>query len=140
MAARRRVTPAERALGLRKIATALRALADRVETEELKRREHPKPEGVVRAVRWNSIQRAASKLLLKTVSLGGPQDEGLRRIVLSWRGDPAAGSLCFVHVSRTWRALSGERQGPAPPGDLLICAAHLRVVANGVWSDAAANV
>jgi hypothetical protein len=116
---------------LRKIAEALRALADLVETQE-RNRELLHPRKAMRANRQNRCHRSASGLLMDALAVGGPQDERLRLILLSWRDRPTARVECFQHVCEVWPPLRETRVVPST-ADLLACAHALRIIAGGVW-------
>jgi hypothetical protein len=119
------VPAADRARELRKIARGLRDLADEFEAGARARGSRRKGKREVR------LYRAASGLLMDTLPLGGPQDESLRRVLLSWRTDPVARWRCFQHVCQAWRPLPRGRVVPST-ADLMSCADALRMIARGV--------
>jgi hypothetical protein len=118
---------------LRKIAQAFRALADGVEADE-RNRELLHPRKAMRAERQIRCYHSASGLLMDALALGGPQDEGLLRILRSWRDRPTARRECFVHVCAKWPPLRRARVVPRT-SDLLACARAMRVIADGIWRE-----
>jgi hypothetical protein len=121
-----------RAHELRKTADCLRALAVEVEAEQ-KRRESPPPRRLLGRSRDRMMRLydAAGGLLMGALELGGPEDEGLRRILPSWRGRPTARRECFVHVCKAWRPLVMGRVVPST-SDARACAEAMRIIATGV--------
>ena len=122
--------PEARARELRKVADCLRSLADEVEAEQ-RRREAPRPRSIMRRDDRTRPYRAASGLLMDALELGGPEDESLRRVLLSWRAKPAARWRCFYHVCKAWRPLVAGRVVPSA-SDPRACAEAMRVIAQGV--------
>jgi len=107
----------DRAKELRKIAAGLRALASKIDAERLKY-ELSCTHGAKRSrsKRRFDARAAASGLLMDALILGGPEDESLRRILLSWRENPVARLLCYEHVCRVWHPL---REVGKVPSDIL---------------------
>jgi hypothetical protein len=126
----RTAVPAEfRGRELRKIAECLRALADRIEAEEGNRESRRRRPG--RMNRATRFDHAASGLLMDAVELGGPEDQSLRRVLLSCRDQPSPRWDCFHHVCRAWRPLLYGRVVPSTT-DRRACAEAMRVIARGV--------
>jgi hypothetical protein len=123
-----------RARELRKIAECLLTLADEVESEE-RNRDLLHPRRAMTARRQNRCNRIASGLLLDTLAVGGPIDEQLRLILLSWKDKPDAPRKCFNHVSQVWRPLV-ESGMVSSTSNLPDCAKALRMIATGVAGSA----
>ena len=123
-----------RAKELRKIADNLRDLADKIEAQEkYKRRSSDFREKYKRRFNPRHLYHGASGLLMDALALGGPEDEGLRRVLLSWKNDPIGRLLCFEHVCRVWRPLVKCRI-VVSTSDVLACTDALRKIADGVSS------
>jgi hypothetical protein len=123
-------TADHRARELRKIADCLLALADEVESEE-RNRDLLHPRRAMTARRQNRCNRIACGLLMDTLAFGGPEDEQLRLILLSWRDKPDAPWKCFNHVCHEWKPLV-ESRIVSSTSNLLDCAKAFRMIAIGV--------
>lgn len=121
------------AIELRKIADSLRALADKIESEE-RNRQLLHPRRAIRGGRQNRYSQRAGALLMDTLELGGPNDESLKVILESWRDGKAARGQCFLHVCSVWRRLPESSVRPSA-AILMTWAAAIRVMAAGVSSD-----
>jgi hypothetical protein len=119
---------------LRKIAECLLALADEVESEE-RNRDLLRPRRAMTARRQQRCDRIACGLLMDTLALGGPVDEQLRLILLSWKDKPNAAWRCFEHVCHVWKPLVESRM-VSSTSNLLDCAKALRMIATGVAGSA----
>jgi hypothetical protein len=122
--------PGRRAHELRKTADCLRVLADEIEAEQ-RRRESSQPRRRKSFIQRIRPYKTASALLIDAPELGGPKDEGLRRILLCWRGKPTTRRDCFWQVCRAWRPLVMGRVVPSR-SDPRACAEAMRIIAAGV--------
>lgn len=127
----RRISEKHRSGGLLRIAASLRALADQAEREH-RAHEHNPLIGLKCTLRLIKFHRTAGRLLLETLTYGGPQDEQLGRIVQSFHGSPTARESLFPHTCSTWRDLQDAHGHHPSSGDLLTCAEAVRRIAEGV--------